>query len=680
MTMSRSLPPIALCLLLAAFAAAGCASGAGECEPGRTYTCYPGPDGTLGVGECRAGSFVCNANGKRGDCAGSSIPVPEICDGKDNNCDGVVDDEVTNACGGCSILEHNPGELCPSCGTYLCQGKEAVTCPGGTPNNCNQCNRPNVTGLGQSCVGDNGCPGTTDCPIDGGSAASCPGGPKNNCGVCGMVDVPGIGGACNTGGCAGTLKCNTAGNGTVCGGPNRNNCNACGLPDVPGIGTRCGGAGCGVIACSTEGDGGVCMAATDDIDLDTVPGPCDNCPSVSNTAQTDTDSDLKGDACDNCPMIANATQADGDGDGVGDACDNCPAVPNPTQANADGDAQGDACDTDSDNDTVPNATDNCPVNANTAQTDTDGDGKGDACDNCPTMPNPTQLDTDGDGKGDVCDNCAATPNSNQADGDGDARGDACDNCPAISNASQTDTDMDGKGNVCDNCPTVTNASQADFDADGRGDVCDVVISELAAAGPNGAGDEFVELYNGGPTVIALGGWKLQYRSSAGASYSAIDTIPAGDTIAPHGYYLLASGTATGYAGTPAADRVVKTGAGVDTTMNLSGTDGHVRLGLPGISTSPVGPDGGVDPLVADTVGYGSAVGPETAPVPITPSTFFSSGQSIERKAIAGSTSATMASGGSDANSGNNRDSENNSADFVTRAARAPQSKASPSEP
>ena len=664
-------------LFALATAVAGCSSGAGECEGGRTYTCYPGPSGTLGIGECRAGSFVCSAQGKRGDCSGSIVPMPELCDDRDNNCDGAVDEGVTNPCGGCLVLDHTPGEICPTCGTYICQGKEAVTCPGGTPNNCQQCNRPNVVGLGQACVGTNGCPGTTTCSLDGGSELACPGAKKNNCGTCAMADVAGVGDACNTGGCAGVLKCNPAGTGAVCGGNNRNNCNVCGAPDVAGIGTRCTlvPPGCGVLSCSAAGDGGVCVAATDDVDTDSVPGPCDNCPMVANTNQADMDVDGKGDACDNCPMAANATQADGDSDGRGDLCDNCPAIANPTQANADGDALGDACDPDDDNDTVPDATDNCPRVANTSQADTDTDGKGDACDNCPAVSNATQLDTDADGKGDVCDNCAATPNSNQADGDTDGRGDVCDNCPTASNANQADTDADGKGNVCDNCQSLSNPAQADFDADGKGDACDVVISELAAAGANGPGDEFVELYNGGPVAVGLGGWKIQYRSAAGTSYQAIDTIPAGTTIGPKGFYLLASGTAGGYLGTP--DQVVKTGVGVDTTMSLSGTDGHVRLGLPGVTTAITAPDGGVDPLVADTVGYGTgALGPETSP--ITGATF-TTGASVERKANASSTATSMTTGG-DVAAGNNRDSDNNSADFVVRTARQPQTKLSTPEP
>ncbi len=666
------------CLLLVlAVAAMGCSAGAGECEPGRTYTCYPGPNGTLGVGECRAGSFICSAAGKRGECQGSVVPKPELCDDRDNNCDGVVDEGAGNACGGCTVLDHQPGEICPTCGAYLCQGKEAVTCPGGSPNNCMQCNRPNVTGLGQACVGDNGCPGTTGCSPDGGTETACPGAKKNNCGVCGMPDVPNLGSACNTGGCAGALKCNPAGTGSVCGGNNRNNCNVCGAADVPGIGMKCtlAGVSCAVLGCSAAGDGGACTAATDDVDTDTIAGPCDNCPMIANSNQADLDTDGKGDACDNCPMIANPTQVDGDGDGRGDPCDNCPALANPTQANADNDALGDACDPDDDNDSIPDVTDNCPLVANPSQADVDGDGKGDACDNCPAMSNSTQLDSDADGKGDVCDNCAATPNLNQADGDGDGRGDACDNCPTKSNANQADGDTDGRGNVCDNCQSISNPTQADFDGDGKGDACDVVISELAAAGPNGAGDEFVELYNGGPTAVSLGGWKLQYRAAAGSSYSAIDTLPVGATIGPRGFYLLASGTSGGYVGTP--DQVVKTGAGADTTMNLSGTDGHVRLGLPGVTTAPTAADGGVDPLVADTVGYGNgALGPETSPIA---AASFTTGQSIERKANAAATAASMATGG-DVGAGNNLDTDNNGADFVIRATRQPQTKLSPAEP
>ena len=71
---------------------------------------------------------------------------------------------------------------------------------------------------------------------------------------------------------------------------------------------------------------------------------------------------------------------DSDGDGILDPSDNCPLVYNPDQTDTDGDSIGDVCDDDDDGDTVPDVTDNCPLDANPGQTDTDGDGIGDPCD------------------------------------------------------------------------------------------------------------------------------------------------------------------------------------------------------------------------------------------------------------------------------------------------------------
>ena len=666
----------AACLSAALLAAC---PGERECLPGMSYTCYPGPAGTINVGNCRAGSFICPASGLNAECEGAVVPQGELCDGEDNDCDGESDEEATNACGGCGELTARPGDPCEPCGTFQCSGKEAVVCSGGVPNNCMQCNAPNVNGLGANCVGANGCAGTTVCNPDGGMGSACPGVKRNNCNVCGAPDVPGLGTACSAGGCAGTLACDTAGTGAVCTGPGRNNCNACGQPDVPGLGQRCTlvGPGCGVLACNAAGTGSECRAAVDDPDSDTVKGPCDNCPMVANLNQADADGDGIGDACDNCPSAANANQADVDGDGRGDLCDNCPTLPNPSQSNADGDALGDACDPDDDNDGRPDVMDNCPTVPNAGQADQDLDGVGDACDNCPTRANQSQADADGDTVGDLCDNCSGVMNPQQQDVDSDLRGDACDNCPGQPNASQLDTDADGKGDACDNCPSIINATQVDSDGDGRGDLCDVVISELTAAGPGGAGDEFVELYNSGPAPVPIGGWKLQYRSATGATYSSTSaTVPMGKVIAARGYYLIASGT--GYTGSVAADQGAVTSAGAPTTLSFAATGGHVRLGLPGLGSAPLLPDGGVDPLVADTVGWGNAMGPEgtAAAVPA----WASNGQaSLERKAAAGATASSMESGAHRL-SGNGHDTHDNAADFVQRLAREPQSAASPLEP
>ncbi len=80
-----------------------------------------------------------------------------------------------------------------------------------------------------------------------------------------------------------------------------------------------------------DGIGDACDA---DVDGDSIPNAVDNCPLLKNTLQGDIDDDGLGDACDddddgdghgdgsdNCPMVANPDQKDSDQDGTGDACE-----------------------------------------------------------------------------------------------------------------------------------------------------------------------------------------------------------------------------------------------------------------------------------------------------------------------------------------------------------------------
>jgi hypothetical protein len=66
--------------------------------------CYTGPANTLGKGECKAGKTVCASTGpgdKTTVCVGSVVPAAETCDGKDNNCNGQVDENIANLPNAC---------------------------------------------------------------------------------------------------------------------------------------------------------------------------------------------------------------------------------------------------------------------------------------------------------------------------------------------------------------------------------------------------------------------------------------------------------------------------------------------------------------------------------------------------------------------------------------------------
>ncbi len=62
-----------------------------DCHPGESRACG------AGKGECTAGIQQCGSDGTWSICIGAGKPSDEKCDNKDNNCNGIIDDNVSGA-------------------------------------------------------------------------------------------------------------------------------------------------------------------------------------------------------------------------------------------------------------------------------------------------------------------------------------------------------------------------------------------------------------------------------------------------------------------------------------------------------------------------------------------------------------------------------------------------------
>ena len=93
-----------------------------NCQGGATQTCYNGPNGTAGVGLCMVGSQTCT-NNAWGLCTGDVTPVAEICDALDNDCNGQADDGNPGGAVACNTGGQGvcaAGTTACSNGTLLC--------------------------------------------------------------------------------------------------------------------------------------------------------------------------------------------------------------------------------------------------------------------------------------------------------------------------------------------------------------------------------------------------------------------------------------------------------------------------------------------------------------------------------------------------------------------------------
>ena len=137
-----------------------------ECYPEIKEPCYfkadqvAGPEGTAGRGVCREGERQCDAEGFWGECQGAVLPGKELCNSLDDDCNGRVDDGFERDGAKCSSGE---GE-CRVDGKYSCSadGSESVcsakakepkaeTCDG-KDNDCNgQVDDGAIEGTGATC-------------------------------------------------------------------------------------------------------------------------------------------------------------------------------------------------------------------------------------------------------------------------------------------------------------------------------------------------------------------------------------------------------------------------------------------------------------------------------------------------------------------------------------------------
>src|SRR5262245_31381934 len=73
----------------------------------------------------------------------------------------------------------------------------------------------------------------------------------------------------------------------------------------------------------------------------------------------------------------------------------------------------------------------------------------------------------------------------------------------------------------------------------------MLISEFRTRGPNGANDEFIELFNTSSTTVNIGGWTVMASDGSGNT-APLKQIPAGVTVPGLHFFLLANNGAQGY--------------------------------------------------------------------------------------------------------------------------------------
>ena len=453
-----------------------------------------------GIGVCAGGITACNATGTGITCPTETKAADEICDNKDNDCDGSED-----AADG-DLLINDPQLCAKQAGVCTGSSKPATLCVDGAWEACSAELYGSYSalyqgGLETSCDGfDNDCDGAADEDF---SVTGADGTVYSGAGVdCGVGLCAGGSTTCSGDGSA--LLCSSFGDAEdeVCNGKD-DDCD--GKKDANDAGDLltndsrdcekqagvCAGATKPASLCS-QGTWQACGAATYEAAAsaagnDYEPEPeslCDgqdnDCDGTADEEMPDSDgdglSDCVDDDDDNDGVLDDGDGSGTEGDnpcasGVTTGCDdNCRVDENAGQADADGDGQGDACDDDTDGDGDPDGTDCGPLDP------TIFNGAPERCngkdDDCDTLidANDTELTTD---DAQICENqvgvCAgaAKPATLCVSGSWSA----CSATEYSANSGLYDDALeqrcDGKDNDCD------GQIDEDFESDGqvKGDAC-----------------------------------------------------------------------------------------------------------------------------------------------------------------------------------------------------------------
>ncbi len=94
------------------------------CTIGTTRACFLGPPDRRGIGVCADGLMACTEFLQWGPCSGGQFPGDELCDGADNDCNGLADDGIA----GCATALFCPGsEAAIPLSTHALRGSRIYT-------------------------------------------------------------------------------------------------------------------------------------------------------------------------------------------------------------------------------------------------------------------------------------------------------------------------------------------------------------------------------------------------------------------------------------------------------------------------------------------------------------------------------------------------------------------------